>query len=766
MSDILCRWLNQKLQLSKAVEPKSIGKDFSSGYLFGEVLHKYQLQSDFLNHTFCLSTSVSKRNNFTRLEPTLQLLGISFDVNTAQDLMQERQGVATHLLYQLYASLEKNRKAEISGTMMEVMHPAACASLHKKEHQIYSHKDLQYHIENGELCMLQLQAFHQRHKGMTFNQVTNIQVPKPPPYTSQLSLKKRQQQQKRKEWEAQVGQSFPIDFPFGGSSQGSEVTGSGTKVMLQSNSKYIQEIRKRLEENAVACKQRERRQDRFLVEQLKVHEAQEEARREEQLVKRLTRQTQQEQRLAAQLLQIRMQKEVIRENRLFREQQYQQRRERDFQEALDREAALAQQAKLDRPEEIKKELEFCKRAAAERAQRKYKKHFESCKGILEQIVDLATKAGEYRLLTGTLIPEKLMREWKELLFSDLPLYEPIKDRQPGFEFSTPLDSVELQKQEILNNQDYDEYTNMVGEWEFPEEAEEVKLPVTNNILGHIVQRLRNIVDPPISEPSFPLFSRFTLKACVLGKFCSGKTTCLSKIAEAHGICMLSTETLIEEALNAYKNGEVRYSALSKRAIQGAAVEKELRKGNAVPNELLVDIIVETISQLPAQSGWVLDGFPFDITQAHLLEKALGGAVDVENKVLNSRKNLAKDPNPPKPPPPPAPVLDLALLLDIPDECAVSRGYTQMGMIIAFQDTWPKLEKWFGEKQNILVHVDADVDSEELYSRVESILQQTDSEKAHEHKVREKIHEEYSAALNYEGMLPLPLSLTHTHTHTL
>lgn len=62
------------------------------------------------------------------------------------------------------------------------------------------------------------------------------------------------------------------------------------------------------------------------------------ARRDEQLVRRLTRQTQQEQRLAAQLLQIRHQKEVILENRLFREEQFRQRRERDFQEALEREA--------------------------------------------------------------------------------------------------------------------------------------------------------------------------------------------------------------------------------------------------------------------------------------------------------------------------------------------------------------------------------------------------------------------------------------------
>lgn len=70
------------------------------------------------------------------------------------------------------------------------------------------------------------------------------------------------------------GQS-PIDFSLGSSSQGRDLLGRGNKVMLQSSNRYIQEIRKRLEENAIACKEREKRQDRFLVEQLKVHEAQE-----------------------------------------------------------------------------------------------------------------------------------------------------------------------------------------------------------------------------------------------------------------------------------------------------------------------------------------------------------------------------------------------------------------------------------------------------------------------------------------------------------
>lgn len=87
-----------------------------------------------------------------------------------------------------------------------------------------------------------------------------------------------------------------------------------------------------------------------------------------------------------------------------------------------------------------------------------------------------------------------------------------------------------------------------------------------------------------------------------------------------------------------------------------------------------------IRQVPAQSGWILDGFPFDITQAYLLEKALGGSVDVGNGVVSSRPNLAADPNPPKTPPPPTPALDLALLLDIPDERVISRPFSQTGML--------------------------------------------------------------------------------------
>lgn len=48
--------------------------------------------------------------------------------------MQEKQGVATHLLYQLYISLREKKKAQVRG----IVQPTANAGSLKGEHDIYS----------------------------------------------------------------------------------------------------------------------------------------------------------------------------------------------------------------------------------------------------------------------------------------------------------------------------------------------------------------------------------------------------------------------------------------------------------------------------------------------------------------------------------------------------------------------------------------------------------------------------------------------------
>lgn len=60
----------------------------------------------------------------------------------------------------------------------------------------------------------------------------------------------------------------------------------------------------------------------------------------------------------------------------------------------------------------------------------------------------------------------------------------------------------------------------------------------------------------------------------------------------------------------------------------------------------------------------------------MLEKALSGTFTDPDKSVTV--NLVADPNLPKLPSLPAPVLDLAVLLDIPDESVVQRAFSHIG----------------------------------------------------------------------------------------
>ncbi|KAL0194096.1 hypothetical protein M9458_012392, partial [Cirrhinus mrigala] len=74
-------------------------------------------------------------------------------------------------------------------------------------------------------------------------------------------------------------------------------------------------------------------------------------------------------------------------------------------------------------------------------------------------------------------------------------------------------------------------------------------------------------------------------------------------------------------------------------------------------------------------GWILDGFPVDISQAQMLEKALYGT-EPDQAETKTQSNLATGKNTPKDPPPPPPALDLVVLLDISDEQVLERAAHQ------------------------------------------------------------------------------------------
>ncbi|XP_068107337.1 sperm flagellar protein 2 isoform X2 [Hyperolius riggenbachi] len=883
MSEIICQWLNEELRVSRRVEPKNFAKEFSTGYLIGEVLHKYQLQDDF--DQFSQSRAANaKLNNFTRVEPTLQLLGVPFDQNVAQSIISEQHGAATRLLYQLYVALQKKKKAGLTGVALETLRPAAPAKLQSIGTEMYKERlktlvprqadvnlqqvteqfDLKAkemdekmaQIQNDELKKIQKiqeelrlqdidklrRAKKRQNEIMARIQAAIVQIPKPPPNRSLRAIAEQKILRKKKEAEEVFREltrfeqlvkkdSLSNNFTLNGRSpiQRSKSTSSisSVQVKLESTDDYVRKIQRRLEEDGAAREQREKRRRRILMEQLMAHGAQEEAFREEQLINRLMRQSQQERRIAVQLMHARHEKEVIRQNRIFREKQYQERREREFQEALDREAALQKQAKLDCEEQMRKVQELHDQIAAERAQARYKKHYGICQEIMNQIVDLVAKTGEYRELTNRLIPSKLMREWKEIFISGLPLDEDASvDPLPSE--PTPEQLVELEKESLLDGKDFEEYKAMSGEWTSSEDTG-VKTPVlNNNILGHVVHRLLDIVNPPPANSPPPALPPFPIKGCILGKVFSGKSNCLKHLAQAYSIQVLCVDTLVKEAIQAHEDNEMEkeisisgaadhqqeaednqltssFSAEpncpevqpaesitateneeavnettqypvqsttkenvvpkeakpSARAQLGGMVEKYLKKGKAVPDELLLDILVLAINRVPPNTGWILDGFPTTLAQAKLLEKALTGCdpdkISLRNK-RNKMSTLVKDPAVPQDPPPPPPALDFVAIIEISDNAVLQRAAGLYGRgettveeqdqtlnqiqhrITGFLDNWEKLEGWFSQ-QNILVKIDGEVEEDPLHKKMEDVFLTAIYNKQNKDKEAEKKKEE-------------------------
>ncbi|XP_046527852.1 sperm flagellar protein 2 isoform X3 [Equus quagga] len=611
MSEILCQWLNQEVKVSQTVSPKSFAKAFSSGYLIGEVLHKFELQDDFSKFTESRVSS-SKLNNFSRLEPTLHLLGVQFDQNVAHNIITEKPGAATKLLYQLYTVLQKKRKSGLTGLEMQTMQPLTNIRLqnmkseafrdrlrnliprqtdfnlmrvthrfqekykHMKEDFVQMHfeklENFQKLKEEQRCFNIEKQRLSRRRQNeiMAKIQAAIIQIPKPASNRTLKALEAQKMMKKKKEAEDVANEIKKFEALIKKDLQAKEsasktsldTAGQTTADLLNtySDDDYIKKIQKRLEEDAFAREQREKRRRRLLMDQLIAHEAQEEAYREEQLINRLMRQSQQERRIAVQLMHVRHEKEVLWQNRIFREKQYEERRLKDFQDALDREAALAKLAKIDSEEQALREKEVHEQIAVERAQARYQKHYSMCAEILDQILDLSTKVADYRMLTNNLIPHKLMRDWKELFFNGKPIYDQASIKHLSAKPSVEQ-LIELEKRDFLDSNDYDDYKNMVGEWALPEEMVDSLPPSNNCILGHVIRRLVEKSLPPQVESAEPELPSFAIKGCLLGKTFSGKTTAVKFLQKDFPIQILSIDTLVQEAIQAFHDNEKITEAL-------------------------------------------------------------------------------------------------------------------------------------------------------------------------------------------------------------
>lgn len=100
-----------------------------------------------------------------------------------------------------------------------------------------------------------------------------------------------------------------------------------------------------------------------------------------------------------------------------------------------------------------------------------------------------------------------------------------------------------------------------------------------------------------------------MKIIMLGAPGAGKGTQAKKIAAKYGIPHISTGDIFRANI---KNG----TELGKKA------KTYMDQGLLVPDELVVDLVVDRVNQDDCENGYVLDGFPRTIPQAEALTEAL------------------------------------------------------------------------------------------------------------------------------------------------
>ncbi|XP_015747762.1 PREDICTED: sperm flagellar protein 2-like [Acropora digitifera] len=739
MTDILCRWLNEDVRLSRIIDPSNIAREFSTGYLLGELLNKHGLQEDF-SFFSQNSTADSKLHNFTLLEPTLKLLEVPYDTNVARSLMNQNHSAITRLTYQLFIALGKKSSRQAKQKQLEMMDKIRGATVvipkpPESKRTGKSRAEMR-RLREAEEVKESIDAFE-----------ASLRAVIPP--TSPMGFEGESNRDGDAEMEA-----------FRGSKSPKKAVDPLSYIKPSSNDDYINKIRTRLEEDAVARKEREKRRRRVLIEQMKAHEAQEEAHREEMLVNRLMRQSQQERRIAVQLMQ-----------------------------------ELCRQARIEYAEETRKAQELQDKIKAEIAEAKYNKHYGICWEMLSQIVDFSCKVGEYRELTEERIPPKMFREWKALFLEGIPIYqdEPIEDSSTDL---AKQKEIEREKEELMDEGDFLEYKNLIGEWT-PGEESEIQGPAKDNaVLGHIIHRLFKIVAPPEVPVNSLLY-----------------TVSFS----GHRMIRLSVDDLVAEAVDAFKNNECIEETPDETPLSGESVspKKVIIKDQAIGESLNVTPHSAGVDERTGESQETEDGNKMDETQTSegteseekrdktkeelekesteakedekksltnlkelepvpsktkgptvtsflsspnfkilvvvriktvnvrkglwLLEKALSGydaqkeakdakAAKEPTRVGKSKKSrLAPDPHP-SPEVNGGACFTERIEKQVPfinlcsDSCS-TRQPSATKRIVGFAEAWPKLEKWFS-KFGILQRVDANTSQEELYDEVSALLNET------------------------------------------
>ena len=90
---------------------------------------------------------------------------------------------------------------------------------------------------------------------------------------------------------------------------------------------------------------------------------------------------------------------------------------------------------------------------------------------------------------------------------------------------------------------------------------------------------------------------------------AGKGTQAQRVSQRLGIPHIST-------------GDILRQAVANQTPLGQKAQSYMDRGDLVPDDLILGLVRERLQEDDAQSGWILDGFPRNLSQAKFLDELL------------------------------------------------------------------------------------------------------------------------------------------------
>ncbi|RKP16927.1 hypothetical protein ROZALSC1DRAFT_24728 [Rozella allomycis CSF55] len=544
MSRILSEWLNNDLHLSQKIDPTSLDERFRSGYLFGELLSKYNVANASVFSQ--LKSTDSWVSNYIKLEPVFRMLGIPYNAQIVKDLMEAKPGSAAKILYQLRITLPKIAREKRSGRSGgegdggKSFEDPVKFGVVQKEHKFFVEnlksktRRVDYELEaiaerfqrvQEEQERMKMKDIEEKKARMMIEKLKRLEEIRRAEKGKHRLEKSRLRQGRLPKTHVEMMKVVEEERRLEKAKKRIEQRNRGDE-----KERGVQEMKEAREEKLLKIekdqvqevKNKERLSDEIMEQELKekkilaeINEKQENRFKElkdEEFNLILVRESREERRLAAELNKIKKEKEIMIRNRLFREQQYKEQREKDFENAIKREINEIRMNK----KQFERNLEMNKRQYEElinlKKEKKKKKLFLDCKRIVNEVISLSLKFCEYRELGDGNVPKKMYLEWIRLFIRGFPLdvnyeikseddaveneeFQKIEDEE-DLSLSSLIDtnSVLYKGLHFMDKLEFDDYLNMRGIWDEGELNRDLKVDGKGDMRGELRVDVKDVKD--------------------------------------------------------------------------------------------------------------------------------------------------------------------------------------------------------------------------------------------------------------------------------